>query len=330
MDLKTKYLGMTLRSPLVVAASPITEDPANIKKLEDAGAAAIVLHSLFEEQIRHEQKEFHYHTTAGTYSFAESLTFFPDFDSYRLVPDAYLEHIRKAKAAVQIPIIASLNGSTPGGWTGYAKKMEEAGADALELNVYFIPTDFDMTGEEVEKSYIDILKSVKSAVKIPVAMKIGPFFSNMANMAKKFDEAGADALVLFNRFYQPDIDLEELNVNPHIQLSSSFDARLPLTWIGILKNRIKADLAATRGVHHGTDAIKLLMAGANVTQLCSVLLKNGPGYIATIEKEMIDWMTEKEYVSVEQMQGSLSHSKMKDPSGFERALYMRGLTNYKF
>ena len=273
MNLKTTYLGLELRSPLVVSASPISEDVANIKKMEDAGAAAVVLHSLFEEQIRHEQRELDYHTTAGTYSSAEAMTFFPEWDEYRLAPEAYLEHIRKAKEAVDIPIIASLNGTTPGGWTGYAKKMEEAGADAIELNIYSIPTDADATGEQIENAYIDILKSVKATVQIPVAMKIGPFFTNMTNMAKRLDTAGADALVLFNRFYQPDVDLEELEIRPSIQLSSSFASRLPLIWTGILKGKIKADIAATRGIHTGLDAIKLIMVGANVTQVCSAIMK---------------------------------------------------------
>lgn len=330
MNLKTTYLGLELRSPLVVSASPISEDVANIKKMEDAGAAAVVLHSLFEEQIRHEQRELDYHTTAGTYSSAEAMTFFPEWDEYRLAPEAYLEHIRKAKEAVDIPIIASLNGTTPGGWTGYAKKMEEAGADAIELNIYSIPTDADATGEQIENAYIDILKSVKATVQIPVAMKIGPFFTNMTNMAKRLDTAGADALVLFNRFYQPDVDLEELEIRPSIQLSSSFASRLPLIWTGILKGKIKADIAATRGIHTGLDAIKLIMVGANVTQVCSAIMKNGIDYISTMEFEMVKWMTEKEYSSVKQMCGSMSHAKMKDATGFERALYMKALSEYKY
>ena len=231
---------------------------------------------------------------------------------------------------VKIPIIASLNGTTVGGWTEYAKKMQDAGADAIELNTYYIPTDLNMTGDKVEQTYIDILKAVKSVVTVPVALKLSPFFSNFANMASRFDKAGADALVLFNRFYQPDIDLDDLEVHANIKLSDSFAARVPMTWIAILKGRIKADLAATRGLHSGKDVIKMLMVGANVTMLCSVLLKNGINHIKVIENEMVEWMKEKEYESVQQMQGSMSQIKTADPSAFERALYMKALTNYKF
>jgi len=330
MDLSTKYMGLNLRSPLMVSASPLSEDINNIKKMEDAGAAAVVLYSLFEEQIIREERELHYHTTAGTYSFAESLTYFPEPDEYRLGPEEYLNHIRKAKEAVNIPIIASLNGSTNGGWTEYSKKFQQAGADAIELNVYYIPTNPELTGCDVEKTYIDILKAVKSAVTIPVAIKLSPYFSNMANMAKKLDEAGADALVMFNRFYQPDIDLEALEVKPHIQLSYPTAARLSMTWIGILKDKIKADMAATSGLHSGHDALKVLMAGANVTQFCSALLKNGIYFLTDVEKEIVDWMTEHEYESIQQMIGSMSQKNVADPSSYERANYMKALTYYKF
>ena len=330
MDLKTNYLGKTLKSPLMVSASPLTEDISNIKKMEDAGAAAIVLHSLFEEQIRQEQYDLVMGTAAGSFSSAEIMYFYPEPDQYRLTPDKYLEQITKAKQAVNIPIIASLNGTTMGGWTEYAKKMQNAGADALELNIYWIPTKMDMTGSDVEKVYIGILNAVKSVVTIPVAIKLSPFFSNMANMARRLDDAGADGLVLFNRFYQPDIDLDALEVKPKIELSHSFTYRLPLAWIAILYGRITADLAATRGIHTGKDVIKMLMAGANVVQLCSVLLKNGIDYIKVIEKEMTDWMTEKEYVSVKQMQGSMSLLMTQDRSSWERAQYIKALTEYKY
>lgn len=329
MDLRTNYLGMTLRSPLVVSASPLSEKIDNIKKMEDSGAGAFVMYSLFEEQIKLEQLEMHYLTTSGSEGYAESLTYFPEHEEYKLGPEEYLEHIRKAKEAVDIPVIASLNGSTEGGWTEYAKKMEEAGADALELNIYYIPTDMNMPGDRVEKNYMNILKAVKSIVKIPVALKLSPFFSNMANMAKKLDEEGADALVLFNRFYQPDIDLENLEVTPNVILSNSAAMRLPMRWIAILKGNIKADLAATGGIHTGADAIKMFLVGANVTMFCSVLLRNGISHLKTIEKEIIDWMTEKEYESVAQMTGSMSQKKVIDPSAFERAQYMKALTKYK-
>jgi len=330
MDITTKYMGMNLRSPIVVSASPLSEDVANIKKMEDAGAAAVVLYSLFEEQILLEQKEVFYHTTAGTYSFAEALTYFPEADEYRVGPDGYLDLIRKAKEAVNIPIIASLNGSTNGGWIDYAKKMQEAGADAIELNIYYIPTDMNISSLDIENNYIEIVKHVKSAVSIPVAVKLSPFFTNMANLAKRIDNAGADALVLFNRFYQPDIDLDNLEVRPQIQLSHSSAARLPMRWIAILKGKIKADLAATSGIQSSDDVIKMLMAGANVTMMCSALLKNGIYHISQVEKEIIEWMTEKEYESVQQMQGSMSQQNVADPSAFERAQYMKALTNYRF
>lgn len=330
MDITTKYMGMTLRSPIVVSASPLSEDIGNIKKMEDAGAGAVVLYSLFEEQIIQEQKEVFYHSTAGTYSFAEALTYFPEPDEYRVGPEGYLDLIRKAKEAVKIPIIASLNGSTNGGWIDYAKKMQEAGADAIELNIYYIPTDMNLTSLDIENNYIEIVKHVKSAVSIPVAVKLSPFFTNMANMAKKIDDVGADALVLFNRFYQPDIDLDYLEVKPQIQLSHSSAARLPMRWIAILKGRIKADLAATSGIQSADDVIKMLMAGANVTMMCSALFKNGIYHISQVEKELIEWMTEKEYESVQQMQGSMSQLNVADPSAFERAQYMKALTSYRF
>ncbi len=330
MDITTKYMGMTLRSPIVASASPLSEDIGNIKKMEDAGAGAVVLYSLFEEQILLEQKEVFYHSTAGTYSFAEALTYFPEADEYRVGPEGYLDLIRKAKEAVKIPIIASLNGSSNGGWIDYAKKMQEAGADAIELNIYYIPTDMNLNSLDVENNYIEIVKHVKSAVSIPVAVKLSPFFTNMANFAKRIDEIGADALVLFNRFYQPDIDLENLEVKPQIQLSHSSAARLPMRWIAILKGRIKADLAATSGIQSADDVIKMLMAGANVTMMCSALFKNGIYHISQVEKEIIEWMTEKDYVSIQQMQGSMSQLNVADPSSFERAQYMKALTNYRF
>ena len=329
MDLKTKYLGLTLRSPLVVSASPLSEYIQNIKMMEDAGAGAIVLYSLFEEQIRNEQQELHYHTTMGTESFAESLSYFPDQGEYKLGPEEYISHINKAKETVDIPIIASINGSTIGGWTEYAKEMEKAGADAIELNVYYIATDMELSGANVEQTYIDILRSVKSAVKIPVSIKLSPYFSNMANMARRLDDAGANGLVLFNRFYQPDIDLDEFEVTPNVQLSSSQAMRLPMRWIAILKDKVAADLAATSGIHTGMDAVKMLMVGANVTMLCSALLKHGIFHLQNIEKHMVEWMEQNEYNAVEEMIGAMSQQKTADPSAFERAQYMKALTYYK-
>jgi len=329
MDLKTKYLGMTLRSPIVVSASPLSEYIQNIKMMEDAGAGAVVLYSLFEEQIRIEQQELHYHTTVGTESFAESLSYFPETEEYKVGPEEYLQHIQDAKEAVDIPIIASLNGSTIGGWTEYSKEMEKAGADAIELNVYYIPSDPTLSGSNVEQTYIDILRSVKAAVDIPVSIKLSPFFSNMANMAERLDDAGANGLVLFNRFYQPDIDLEEFEVTPNVQLSTSQAMRLPMRWIAILKDKIAADLAATSGVHTGIDVVKMLLVGANVTMLCSALLKHGIFHVQNVEKHLTEWMEQNEYNSVEEMIGAMSQQKTTDPSAFERAQYMKALTYYK-
>jgi dihydroorotate dehydrogenase (fumarate) len=328
MDLRTKYMGMTLKSPLVVSASPLSKTLDGIKKIEDAGAAAFVMYSLFEEQIELEQKELFSTTTMGSESFAESLSYFPDVAEYNLGPDEYLEHIRKAKESVNIPVIASLNGKTTGGWTRYAKLMEEAGADAIELNIYNIPTLTELKGEDLERNYIEIVKSVKDNVSIPVAVKLSPFFTNFANFAKKLDEIGTDALVLFNRFYQPDINLDELEVEPHIVLSNPTEMRLPMRWIAILKGRIFADLAATSGIHYGEDVIKMLLVGANVTMLCSSLLRYGVEHLKDIQEEMVEWLEEREYESVMQLQGSMSQLNVADPSSFERAQYMKAINNY--
>jgi dihydroorotate dehydrogenase (fumarate) len=329
MDLTTKYLGMTLKSPLIASASPLSEHIDTIRQLEDAGIAAVVLYSLFEEQIRLEQQEYAFHTLQGTDSFAESLSYFPDVLDYKLGPELYLEHIAKAKEAVDIPIIASLNGSTLGGWTNYAREMEKAGADALELNIYYIPTDMNLPGSEVEKQYVEIVKTVKAAVKIPVALKLSPFFSNFAHMAKQFDDVGVDALVLFNRFYQPDIDLDTYEVTPNLLLSQSSAMRIPMRWIAILRDQVKTDLAATSGIHTGTDVIKMLLVGANAAMLCSSLLKHGVNHVRNIEEHMKQWMREREYDSVSRLQGSMSQKKSSDPSSFERAQYMKAITKYQ-
>jgi len=328
MDLTTKYLGLKLRSPLVVSASPLSEDIDNIKRMEDAGAAGVVLYSLFEEQLRQDRLELNQNLQQGTDSFAEALTYFPEPDDFRLGPEEYLKHIAAAKKATRIPIIASLNGSSEGGWTDYAKKIQQAGADALELNIYYIPTDMSLTGTEVEMNYLDILKSVKANVTIPVAVKLSPFFSNFANMAKRFDQAGANGLVLFNRFYQPDIELESLEVKPNILLSTPMAMRLPLRWIALLHNRIHASLAATSGIHRASDVLKMLMAGADVTMLCSTVIRHGIPQIAIIERDLTAWLTEHEYESVNQLRGSLSQQKCPEPAAFERAQYMKALTGY--
>jgi dihydroorotate dehydrogenase (fumarate) len=322
-------MGLALKSPLVVSASPLADTLDNVKKIEDAGGAAIVLHSLFEEQLRQESLELDARLTQGTESFAEALSYFPEPSEFRLGPEDYLEHVAKAKAAVKIPIIASLNGSTPGGWTQYAKQIQQAGADALELNIYYIPTDLATPADQIEQEYLDILRAVKSEVNVPVAVKLSPFFTNFANMAKRLDDAGANALVLFNRFYQPDINLEDLEVTPNVLLSTPMAMRLPLRWVAILHGRVKASLAATSGVHRGTDALKCLMAGADVTMMCSVLLRRGIDHIQVVQKEMTDWMHQHDYESVAQLQGSMSQEKCPDPSAFERAQYMKALASYK-
>lgn len=325
IDLNTNYLGLKLRTPLVPSASPLSQEIDSIRRLEDAGASAVVLYSLFEEQLHQESLELDHHLSAGSESFAESLTFFPQPGEFRLGPEGYLNHIRKAKEAVSIPVIASLNGATVGGWTSYARQIEQAGADALECNIYWIPTDPELSSAEVEQTYLDILAAVKSAISIPVAVKISPFFSNMAGMARRLDQAGADALVLFNRFYQPDIDLEELEIKPNVLLSTPQALRLPLTWIGILFGRIKASLAATSGIHGAEDVIKLLMVGADVTMLCSTLLRNGINHLRYIEQGLADWMERHEYESIKQMRGSMSQLRCPDPAAFERAQYMRAV-----
>jgi dihydroorotate dehydrogenase (fumarate) len=330
LDLTTRYLGMQLRTPLVASASPLSHEIDNIRRLEDAGASAVVLYSLFEEQLRQESLELDFYLSEGTESHPESLSFFPQPGEFVLGPDGYLEHIRKAKAAVKVPIIASLNGSSVGGWIQYATQIQEAGADALECNIYWIVTDPNMTAAQVEQQYLDIVQAVKSAVSIPVAVKISPFFSNLANMAKRLDEAGADGLVLFNRFYQPDIDLATLDLKPNVLLSTPQAIRLPLTWIGILHGKVKASLAATGGVHNPDDVIKLLMVGAQVTMLCSTLLRNGINQVRSIEQGMRQWMEHHEYESVQQMQGSMSQLRCPDPSAFERAQYMRAVKSIQY
>jgi dihydroorotate dehydrogenase (fumarate) len=328
MNLTTRYLGFKLRTPLVPSASPLSEKIDNIKRMEDAGAPAVVFHSLFEEQVRRDHHELQYYLDQGTESYAESLTYFPDRSEFKVGPEAYLEHIAQAKAAVDIPIIGSLNGTTFGGWMTYARQIEEAGADALELNIYSIPSDPEVSGEEIETSYLTILASIKAQLKIPVAVKLSPFFTNFARFARRADNNGVNALVLFNRFYQPDIELETLEISPNVLLSTPMAMRLPMRWIAMLHGRIGANLAATSGIHRATDALKMLMAGADVTMLCSVLLRRGIEHIRVIERGMREWMEEHEYESVDQLKGSMSQKNCPDPSAFERAQYMRALTTY--
>ncbi len=329
MDLSTTYMGLKLRNPIVPSASPLTWDLDNVKKMEDAGAAAIIAHSLFEEQITHESGELDHYLTYGTESFAESVTYFPEPDDFKLGPYEYLDLIADMKKNVSIPVIGSLNGVSGGGWVKYARNIQEAGADALELNIYYVPTNPNLTGEEVEKMYIDTLTEVRKQVTIPVAVKLGPHFTAMANMAKKLDEAGADALVLFNRFYQPDFDLSKLEVVPNLVMSTNWEMRLPLRWIAILFGQIKASMAATSGIHVSTDAIKIMLAGGDVAMMCSELLLNGIPRITNVLEGMQRWMEENEYESVAQMKGSMSQKRVEEPAAFERANYMKTLNSYK-
>ena len=328
-DLSSGYLGFQLRSPLVASASPLAKDLANLRKMEDSGAAAVVLHSLFEEQITAEEQSLDRLLSAGTESYAEALSYFPELPSYGMGPDAYLEHIRKAKQAVSIPIIGSLNGVSTGGWIRYAREIQEAGADALELNIYFLPTSLEFEGREIEANYCDLVEAVKSQVRIPVAVKLAPYFTSMANMAFRLDRAGADALVLFNRFYQPDFDLEALQVAPHLTLSTSDELRLRLHWVALLSRTVKCDLAITGGVHTAEDVLKGIMAGAQVVMLTSALLKNGIGYLRDLEARVIEWMELHEYESIRQMRGSMNASAVAEPAAFERANYIKVLGSYR-
>ena len=329
MDISTTYLGLKLKSPIVPSAGPLSQEISDIKEMEDAGAGAVVLYSLFEEQIEHDALELDHHTSIHSESFAEATSYLPQPFEFKLGPEEYLNHIRKAKEAVNIPVIASLNGKSLGGWTEYAKKMEQAGADAIELNIYLLPTDIKKPGSEIEKLYIDIVKAVKGSVKIPIAVKMHPFFSSTASMATQLNKAGADGLVLFNRFYQPDIDLDSLEVVPNVILSTPMAMRLPLRWIAILYGRVNADLAATSGIYTEEDVLKMVMAGAKVTNMMSALLKFGIGHIADVITRMKTWMEEHEYESIEQMRGSMSYMNVPDPAKFERANYMKVLNSYK-
>ena len=327
-DLTTTYLGLKLKNPVVASASPISKKLDGIKKLEDAGASAVVMYSLFEEQITHDSLALDHYLSRGTETFAEALTYFPDLDRYNIGPEDYLELIAKAKKATNIPVIGSLNGVSAGGWINYAKKIEQAGADALELNVYYISTDPGLGSSELEENYIDLVKSVRSQIQIPLAIKLTPNFTALPNIASRLAGAGANGLVLFNRFIQPDLDIETLEVTPNLQLSTSNELRTPLRWTAILYGRVMADLALTGGVHNAQDVLKAMMAGARVTMLASELLQNGIGRIAEILEDIESWMDEFEYISIQQMQGSMSQQAVAEPAAFERANYMKALQSY--
>jgi len=327
-DLTTTYLGLQLKNPLVASASPLSKKVDTVRRLEDAGAAALVMYSLFEEQITHESFELDHYLERGTHTYAEALSYFPDLDYHNLGTEPYLEHLHKIKQAVNIPIIGSLNGISTGGWVEYAHRIEQAGADALELNIYYLPTDPDLSGAELEEDFVQLVRDVRAKVKLPIAVKLSPYFTALPNLAKRIVEAGANALVLFNRFYQPDFDLEELEVVPNLILSTSQELRLPLRWIAILYGRIEVDFALTTGVHSAQDVLKAMMAGANVAMMTSTLLENGVGRIMHILTDLQEWMEEHEYVSIEQMRGSMSQRAVAEPAAFERANYIKALNTF--
>ncbi len=329
MDLSTEYMGLKLAHPVMASASPLSEDIGGIKRLEDSGASAVVMFSLFEEQIQQENLVFEQLMEQGTNSFAESLSYFPEPEEYHVGGEKYLELLSKAAESLDIPVIASLNGISNEGWTDYASKMQEAGASGIELNVYYIAADLELTGAEVEQRYVDIVRAVKSAVSIPVALKLSPFFSAFGNMAKNFDAAGVDALVLFNRFYQPDIALDRLELVTDLELSNASEIRLPLRWIAILYGRVNASLGATSGVHNATEVVKYLLAGADAVMTASALLQQGPGFVGKLRDDLECWMTQRGYDSVTQMKGSMSQQNVADPSAFERANYIKILEGYK-
>ena len=328
MDLSTTYLGLPLKNPLIASSSPLCETVDNIRQMEDAGIAAVVLHSLFEEQITLESVDLDSFLSFGTESFSEALSYFPEMTDYNLGPKGYLDHIRAAKAAVDIPVIASLNGYSSGGWIRYARAIENAGADALELNIYHLAVDPTITGEEVEAMTIRLVENVAASLRIPVAVKLSPFFSATANMCSRLAQAGAKGLVLFNRFYQPDIDLENLEVIPNLVLSSQEEMRLRLRWVAMLHGRIDADMAVTGGVHTARDILKCVLVGADAAMMTSALLKYGIGHAVSVLRDLRERMEMQEFESIEQIKGSMSRSTVSDPTAFERANYMRVLRSY--
>jgi dihydroorotate dehydrogenase (fumarate) len=328
VDLTTNYLGLKLKNPLVASPSPFSEKVDHVKKMEEAGLSAVVLYSLFEEQIIHESLELDHFLSHGTESFVEAQTYLPDMGKYSLAPEKYINHLAKVKQAVSIPVIGSLNGVSTGGWIRYAREMQDAGADAIELNIYFLPNDLSLQAGELEESYTTLVHDVCAQVTVPVAVKLSPYFTALPNMARRLVEAGAKGLVLFNRFYQPDFDLEALEVVPNLVLSSSQELRLPLRWIAMLYGKIKTDFALTSGVHTGVDAVKAVMAGANVAMTTSSLLKRGIPHAADILAEFTAWMEEHEYESVSQMRGSMCQQAVAEPAAFERANYMKVLNSF--
>lgn len=327
-NLTTTYLGFTLKNPLVCSPSPLCEEIDNLRRMEDAGASAVVLHSLFEEQIVKESQSVDRFLSLGE-SYAESLDFFPSMQTYNLGPEGYLNHIHKAKQAIDIPVIASLNGITPGGWTKYARKIESAGADALELNIYDIPVNPFVTSIELENNYCELVRLVRDSVRIPIAVKLHPYFTSMSHQAQGLIREGAGALVLFNRFYQPDFDLENLEVVPHLVLSTSQELLLRIHWVAILYGQVNADLAITGGIHTAEDVLKAMMAGASVAMMTSALLKHGIGHLTTVLRELQEWMEEHEYESIQQMQGSMSRKSSGNPPAFERVNYMKVISSYE-
>lgn len=328
-DLSTTYLGLKLKNPLVASASPLSKKVESAKKLQDAGVSAIVMYSLFEEQIIHESLELDHYLTRGTDSFAEALSYLPDSGMYSIGPEKYLSQLTGLKKALNIPVIGSLNGVSKGGWTHYAKQIQDAGADALELNLYFISTDPALTSQELENAQIELVSEIKSAITIPLAVKLSPFITALPNYARRIVEAGADGLVLFNRFYQPDFDLNELEIVHSLDLSTSADLRLPLRWISILHGKVNADFALTSGVHTSNDVLKAMMSGAKVAMMASKLLQTGEQVIPSMLNELQAWMKEREYVSIEQMQGSMSQKSVREPAAFERANYMKVLNSFR-
>ena len=329
MDLSTNYLGLRLPHPLVPGASPLSDDLDTVKQLEDAGAGAIVLRSLFEEQISREEEATRNHWNSHDDAFAEAVTFFPSPDSFVLGPEEYLNHVQRVKQSVRIPVIGSLNGMTPGGWLSYARLIEQAGADALELNVYHAPTDFETSGSEVERQTVEMVRQVKQGLKIPLAVKLSPYFTAFAHFARQLDGAGADGLVLFNRYYDPDIDVQELNVLRTLQLSDSADLPLRLRGIAALAGRVKASLAITGGVHTALDVVKSTMAGAHVTQMVSALLRNGPDHLRKVRADLEAWMEENEWSSLNEMRGNMSQERIPNPQIYERANYMLMLQTWE-
>ncbi len=329
VDLKTKYLGLELKNPLVASASPLSENVATVKKLEEAGIGAVVMYSLFEEQIVKDSLALDHYLDYGTEFYAEALSYIPDYGRYNVGPDKYLDQIKALKDAVSVPVIGSLNGVTTGKWIEYAKKMEEAGADAVELNMYNMPSDPDQTAVDLESGYINLVQNVSSSLNVPLAVKLSPFFTSIPNIAARLADAGADALVLFNRFYQPDFDLEELEVVPNLVLSTPDELRLPLRWIAVLYGKVDADFALTSGVHGVEGVLKATMAGAKVSMMASELLKNGVGRVAEILSDLNTWMEDHEYESIEQMTGSMAQISVGEPSAFERANYMKVLSDFK-